>query len=197
MAKAPKVAKTGNALLDLRAKYATEPKKATDVSLNGRHLMCHYFFNVLGEAVPRNTPKDKLPSIDAAALGKMRNTFAPRLARWRSVTKAMQSLRNAASFVLPETEFAADDLQSPTGQRAVFQFQTVGFDNVERAFTLPERSIPLNLDKSGRAAFITPTATLDPATLPNPHTRELLAQLLATPPSAPPPPSLDVVNASV
>jgi hypothetical protein len=186
-------------MLDLRDKFSTPPKmtkKGDGVSLNSRHLMIHYFFNVLGETVPRNTPKDKLPSIDAAALGKMRNPFAPRLARWRSVKKAMESLVNAASFVLPEDQFAKDNLTSPTGERAVFQFQVVGFDNVERAFTLSERSIPLNIDKAGRAAFITPAPSLDISAIKNPRTQQVLQALQAEPPHEKPMPSLNNLAAT-
>lgn len=164
-------------LADLPAKFTTKPKPKS-FSLNSRYLMIHYLFNVLGEAVPRNLRKGMLPKIDAASLEKMKNPFAPRLLAWRSKTKAVQSLQGALGFVKSSDTFAPSPFRTAGQTKGVFRFLGTGYDNVERIFTMPKRSIPLNLDKSGRAAFVVPSTTIAEAEVAaDPRNLDLLAYL--------------------
>lgn len=164
-------------------RYATEPLKKgkSNWTLNSRYIIIHLFYNVLGEKAPRNLPKGKLPSVDAASLEKMSTPIALRLTRHRSAVKAVQSIQNALTFVKPQNLFAAAPVQSPTGDCAVVRFNTVGYDNIERVFSMAKRSIPLNLDKAGRAAFVVPTPNLALADVPDAATRDLLASLFTAP----------------
>jgi hypothetical protein len=169
-------------------RYLKEPKstpKKRGWTLNSRYIVIHYFFNVLGEKRPRNLKKGTLPSIDAAALEKMANPVAGRLLEWRSALKAMQSIQNALTFVKSENAFAQGGPISPSGAKAVFRFVTTAHDNVERVFTQAKRSIPLNLDKSGRKAFIVPAYKVPTAAVTaDPANAALVAHLLAASPAA-------------
>lgn len=143
-------------LESLKDKFKTAPKPK-DVSLNARYLMVHLLYNVFGQKVPRNLKKGKLPSTDADSLDQMDHPFCSRLKRWRSVSRSISSLQSAARLVRKATDFNPD---APEGEeRAPMVFTCVGYDNIERAFTQPGVSIPINLDKKGRHAFVTPPAT--------------------------------------
>ena len=163
-------------------RYATEPLKRgkPNWTLNSRYIIIHLFYNVLGEKAPRNLPKGKLPSVDAASLEKMSVPIALRLIKQRSAVKALQSIANALTFVKPQQLFAPG-LASPTEQKAVVRFNTVGYDNIERVFSMAKRSIPLNLDKAGRRAFVTPASTFAAEQITDPATRGLLASLYTAP----------------
>jgi hypothetical protein len=58
------------------------------------------------------------------------------------------------------------------------RFNVLGYDNVERIFAQEAESVPLNVDKGVRCAFITPPTTIDETELPA-STRSLLEQLEA------------------
>lgn len=168
-------------LESLAAKYATRPKETEikKMTPNSRYVLIHYLFNVLKLPVPRNLKKGELPSTDAANMERQSHPFAARLTQWRSMGRALQSIQGALGFCKPQEVFAGD-LASPTGQKAVFWFNIVGHDNIERCFTLAKRSIPINLHKPGRKAFITPEATLDrDVAIKAPGNAELLAALYA------------------
>ena len=139
----------------LAVRFAKEPikKGKPDWSLNSRYLLCHLFFNVLKEQQPRNVPKGKLPSVDAEALDKMNTPIAAKLVQYRSNDKTLKSIQNAQSFVYPGAAFGHTDGQA----RALLRFNVISFDNVERIFSVAERSIPINVDKRARNAFVTPT----------------------------------------
>lgn len=161
----------------LAVRFQKEPMKKgkPDWSLNSRYLLCHLFFNVLKEQQPRNVPKGKLPSVDAEALEKMHTPIAPKLVQYRSNDKTLKSIQNAQSFVYAGAAFGHTDGQA----RALLRFNVIGFDNVERIFSVAERSIPINVDKRARDAFVTPTERVDTATVTaDPRNAALLAQVL-------------------
>lgn len=161
MARTPAASPTLADLADGR--FAREPMKRRrqpdgslrpepDWSLASRYLMTHLFFNVLREDIPRNQKKGTLPSLDAEALERMRSPLAAALVTLRQEQRTLASYRNADDFVsvhLPDTP-----------PRAHFAFNVLGFDGVERIFTRPGESLPLNLDKGARRAFITPLDTV-------------------------------------
>lgn len=123
-----------------------------DWSLNSRYLMAHLFFNVLGESIPKGLPKGKLPSMDADALEKMRNPIAHSLIEFRSAEKTLKSLEGVQKFIFSSPVFRhPGDLS-----RALLRFNIIGYDNVERIFSVSENSIPINVDKRVRKAFIPP-----------------------------------------
>lgn len=156
----------------LAVRFAKEPMKKgkPDWSLNSRYLLCHLFFNILKEATPRNVPKGKLPSVDAEALEKMSTPIAAKLVQYRSNDKTLKSIQNAQTHVFPATAFGKTDGQD----RAILRFNIIGFDNVERIFSVADRSIPINVDKRARNAFITTPDTVDTATvLANPKNKAL------------------------
>lgn len=143
----------------LAVRFQKEPMKKgkPDWSLNSRYLLSHLFFNVLKEQQPRNVPKGKLPSVDAEALEKMHTPIAPKLVQYRSNDKTLKSIQNAQSFVYPGAAFGHTDGQA----RALLRFNVISFDNVERIFSVAERSIPINVDRRARNAFVVPTETVD------------------------------------
>lgn len=161
----------------LAVRFQKEPMKKgkPDWSLNSRYLLCHLFFNVLKEQQPRNVPKGKLPSVDAEALEKMKTPIAQKLVQYRSNDKTLKSIQNAQSFIYPGEAFGHTDGLP----RALLRFNVIGFDNVERIFSVAERSIPINVDKRARNAFVTPTEQVDTATvIADPRNASLLAQVL-------------------
>lgn len=176
----------------LKGKYPTEPIKrkrvaksgggfelvpTPDWTLNSRMLLVHLFFNVLGEKAPRNVPKGKLPSIDAEALEAMNTPIAAKLSAYRSMDKTLKSIENATSFVYPAAAFG----QPGHEERALLRFNPLGYDNVERVFSVAGRSIPINVDKRARNAFTVPTQTVSTAdVMANPKNAALLAPLFVT-----------------
>jgi hypothetical protein len=146
------------ALAALKVKFEKPPlkKKVLDISLNGGHLLLHLFYNHFEETFPRNVKADKLPSADAEALGKMNNPIASRIVTYRSNAKTLGSLRNATTHISPATTFGVNEAQP----RARLLFNVISFDNVERIFSQAEQSVPINMDKRGRRAFIVPSATV-------------------------------------
>lgn len=162
-------------------RFNTEPKakgKTPGWTFNSRYLMCHLIYNVLQQKFPPRTPKDKLPSIDADALSTMEHPIPHALLKLRSDVKTLQSIQNAAKFIRPAEAFGVTPDQSPS--RAIIRYATLGYDNVERVFTLPDLSIPLNVDKRARNAFITPITqtTLGDAVQHDPRNAALLEALL-------------------
>lgn len=163
-------------LEDLKdGRFNKEPKKWT---LNSRFLMVHMFFNVIGEKAPR-TQKGKLPSIDADALEKMGSPLAQALVAYRSDAKTLGSLQSATAFIRPQSDFNGG-LVSPTGEKAIIRYSPLGYDNIERVFSVKDVSIPLNVDKRGRNAFITPPATKPTAEVlqADPRNQDYLVALL-------------------
>lgn len=132
-----------------------EKVKVTDWNLDSRNLMINLFFNVLGEK--HRTAKDKLPSIDANALGKMDNSIAGDLITFRSNKKTLDSFKNVNSFIkasLYREEVYRGIIVSV--DKATVIFNVLGFDNIERIFTAAKRSVPINMDKRARKAFKVP-----------------------------------------
>lgn len=142
----------------LKVRFQQEPMKKgkPDWSLNSRYLLCHLFFNILRESVPKGVAKGKLPSIDAEALEKMSTPIAPKLVQYRSNDKTLKSIQNAQAHVFPGADFGHTDGQP----RALLRFNVIGYDNVERIFSVAERSIPINVDKRARNAFVTSEAQI-------------------------------------
>ena len=149
------------ALEDLKEQFKKEPKKnkkikgskekieIIDWNLNSRNLMINLFFNVLKEK--HRTAKDKLPSIDADALSKMKNSIAGELIAFRSNTKTLQSLKNVDSYIYaPEVYF---DKNIPY-DKANINYNILGYDNIERIFPVAGKSVPINADKRARLAFV-------------------------------------------
>lgn len=151
-------------------RYAKEPTKrkraagggfeiVPDWSFGSRHLLAHIIFNVLGYKVPKNTPKGKLPSLDKTAMDKLGVPIGMRISDLRSFKRSVDSFKNAISF--------CQSFRKNGPIRAPFLFNSLGYDNIERIFSESERSIPLNLDKAARKAFVTPVADpVDLDTLP-------------------------------
>ena len=137
-------------------KVGSAKVKVADWTLNSRHLLMHLFYNVLGfKAKGRG---DKLPSIDEEALMSTKHPLAEKLIRYRKLNRICDSLKNASQFVRPGTEFDNSMIDAPN--KAVMQFNPATYDNVERIFTVAEKSIPINADKRVRNTFIVPTDTV-------------------------------------
>ena len=107
-------------------------------SLNSRKLMVYLFFTILGEE-KESYGKDWNPSVDKHALAQMKSPIAPRLIRYRSDTWTLRSLKTASKFI--KNGVATIIWNSPT-------------KGVERIFTTPEKSLPLNCSKVVRNFFV-------------------------------------------
>lgn len=148
-------------LKELKEKFKKEPiknkrvgkqkVKVQDWNLNSRNLMVNLFFNVLKEK--GLSIKGKLPSIDAEALSKMKHPLAVKLITFRSNTKTLDSFKNVNSYIHPPNLFLTE---GPSCVKAVVIFNVLGYDNIERIFAAANKSIPINIDKRARKAFIVP-----------------------------------------
>lgn len=148
-------------LADLKELFIEEPKKnkkidgikqqVIDWNLNSRHLMINLFFNVFKEK--HRIIKGKLPSIDAEALSKMKNSISGDLITYRSNKKTLDSFKNVDSYIHCADVFFDDD---SVRKKATVKFNVLGFDNVERIFSVAGQSVPINTDKRARCAFIVP-----------------------------------------
>ena len=157
-------------LMDLAdGRFDTEPRKNTrgggskpNWTLNSRYLLLHLFYNVLEQKRGR-TKKGALPKLGANELGRMTHPLAANIVEYRSRAKTLGSLKNAQTYQRPARSFT-----EPTGTptRAVIKYNTVGYDNVERIFTQAGESIPLNLDKRGRRAFVVPPTKVPATEIP-------------------------------
>ena len=126
-------------------------KQIPNWNLNSRNLMINLFFNVLKEK--HSKTKDKLPSINADALSKMKNPIAGELITFRSNKKTLDSFKNVSSYIYdPDIYY---DGGTPC-KKANIKFNVLGYDNIERIFSVAGESIPINTDKRARKAFITP-----------------------------------------
>lgn len=155
-------------LEDLKEEFKTEPVKnkkvkgtkekikVIDWNLNSRNLMINLFFNIFGEK--HRTAKGKLPTIDATALGKMNNTIAADLITYRSNKKTLDSFKNVSSYINPGSLYREEVYNGVivNPDKATIIFNVLGFDNIERIFTAADRSIPINVDKRARKAFVVP-----------------------------------------
>ncbi len=130
-------------------------KVVPDWTLNSRHLLKHIFYNIMGE---KTTIKSKLPSIDAQTMRKYKSieaiTLGKAIAKYRSVSKTLASLKLCLSFVRPATQF--DSQADKNENRGIIQYNSIGYGCIERLFTRPKESIPINADKRVRKAFIVP-----------------------------------------
>lgn len=153
---------------DLKEEFKIEPVKnrkvagskgkvkVSDWNLDSRNLMINLFFNILGEKY--RTAKGKLPSIDAKALGKMDNPIAGDLITYRSNKKTLDSFKNVNSFI-NEASLYQEEIHRGViiaADKATVVFNVLGFDNIERIFTVAKKSIPINIDKRARKAFKVP-----------------------------------------
>lgn len=146
------------ALVALAQKFEKEPMKKgkPDWNSNSRHLLVHLFFNIFGEKakMSRQDPT-KLPSLDAKAMEKLKTpegrSLGKKITHLRSLTRSLDSFLNAMKFIFPASAFGVED----SHEHALISYRTMGADCVERVFTKSEESIPLNLDKSARNAFVT------------------------------------------
>lgn len=145
-------AKIYPALESLKKEFEFEPKSSKGVQkwgLGSRKLIIHLFANILGEKF-RMPKDDKLPSCDAKTMDKFKGSVAfelgARISAHRSAERSLSSFKNATKFIYP----AANGLC----HKALIGYRPLGFDNVERIFTKAEESIPLNLDKQARKAFL-------------------------------------------
>jgi hypothetical protein len=120
-------------------------------NLNSRNLMINFFFNVLKEK--HRSIKGKLPSIDADALGKMKDPIASKLIIFRSNKKTLDSFFNVSKYVHDPKVYY--DLDTPC-KKANVKFNVLGYDNIERIFPVAKESVPINADKRSRLAFIIP-----------------------------------------
>lgn len=156
------------ALEQIASKFVTEPKNRKGEptwKITGRHILLHLFINVLGEKVKIPRGKD-LPSLDADAMEKFKGPVARTLGKmisdYRSEERTISSTKGALEFIAPHDDFS--QAQGPY-ERAEFCYRTMGFDAVERVFAKAAGSIPLNIDKGARKAFITGPRTLSLAQL--------------------------------
>lgn len=143
-------------------RFATEPMKGKknpkiDWTPNSRHLLIHTFFNVLGEPLPRNASKTKLPSLDADRMRQMSTDkgleLGARISKWRSEDRSISSIQGAIKFCHPDSEWDLDQTSNGTGHRALIQYETMKFDCVERIYARSKQSVPLNIDKRARNSF--------------------------------------------
>jgi hypothetical protein len=151
-------------LKDLEDQFKNEPKKnkkingvknlVPDWNLNSRHLMIHLFFNILKEN--HHTAKDTLPSIDAEALEKMNTPIAGKLIEYRSNKKTLDSFKNTNTYIYDAKCFNKFDSEEEIGQKANIKYNIIGYDNIERIFPVAGESVPLNMDKRIREAFVVP-----------------------------------------
>lgn len=171
-----------SSLSELAVKYAAPLREAElkKVTPNSRYLLLHYLYNVLKLPTARNQKKDTLPSTDAATMERFDHPFPGRITRWRSNSRALKSVQGALKFCFPAERFAGA-VPSPTGEKAVFWFAAIGYDNIERSFPMSEKSIPINLHKPGRAAFITPAPSEPTADIlaADPGNEDLLLALIS------------------
>lgn len=155
-------------LKDLENQFKIEPKKnkkvngvkniVSDWDLNSRHLMLHLFYNVLKEK--HHTAKDKLPSLDAEALEKMNTPLAEKLIKYRSNKKTLDSFKNTEKYIYNAKCFNEHKSKEEVGYKAKIKYNIIGYDNIERIFPIAGESIPLNMDKRVREAFIVPRGNI-------------------------------------
>lgn len=155
-------------------RFEMEPKKWTP---NSRHLFINMFFNLMGEKKPRAKKGGGLPSIDASTLENMSTPIAAQLIEFRQISKTLTSVKGALQYIFPEGHFVPSHT-SPTGQKALIAYNTMGFDSIERIYTVEKKSLPLNVDKKVRNAFVStepsiPVGELSPEVLSLIHPSEL------------------------
>lgn len=151
-----------------------EKVRVIDWNLDSRNLMINLFFNVLKEK--HHTAKDKLPKIDAMALSKMTHPIAGELIKFRSNKKTLDSFKNVSSYINSSENYINEtDVITPV-DKATLLFNVLGYDNVERIFTVAAKSIPINTDKRARNAFIVPSSKISAKELDD-ETLSILSQI--------------------